>query len=172
MSRVPNARLRAERGHDGSVAALSPAIAKEAGWIDKSNAHAQVVLDVFAEFSPEGAGSLGVDGLDEQILDLGPGIHERNVAASEKVLAELERRLENETDTRVRQDIEILSKALRDNIRTSKLNYDQLLPYYNISQTVFFGVTLNLFEFHIIQHFTQGIRIKLFRLFARITTGR
>ena len=122
------------------VAAVSPAIAKDADWIEKSNAHAQVVLDVFAEFSPEGAGSLGVDGLDEQILDLGPGIHERNVVASEKVLAELARRLENETDKRVRQDIEILRKALRDNIRTSKLNYDQLLPYYNISQTVFFGV--------------------------------
>jgi len=83
---------------------------------------------------------MGVDGLDEKIMDLGPGIHERNLAASEKVLAELARRLEDERDTRVRQDIEILSKALRDNIRTSELNYDLLLPYYNISQTVFFGI--------------------------------
>ena len=118
----------------------SPAIADEASWIEKSNEHARVVLDVFAQFSPEGAGSLGVDGLDEQILDLGPGIHERNLAASEEVLVEMQRRLEKESDMRVRQDIEILSKALRDNIRTSKLNYDQLLPYFNISQTVFFGI--------------------------------
>lgn len=122
------------------IAAASPVVADEASWIEKSNEHAQLVLDVFAEFSPEGAGSLGVDGLDEKILDLGPDIHERNLAASEEVLAELQRRLEKESDTRVRQDIEILSKALRDNIRTSKLNYDQLLPYYNISQTVFFGI--------------------------------
>jgi len=122
------------------IAAASPAIAKEASWIEKSNENAQVVLDVFAKFSPEGAGSMGVDGLDEKIMDLGPGIHERNLAASEKVLAELARRLEDERDTRVRQDIEILSKALRDNIRTSELNYDLLLPYYNISQTVFFGI--------------------------------
>ncbi|MCP5089839.1 MAG: DUF885 domain-containing protein [Gammaproteobacteria bacterium] len=122
------------------IAVASPAIADEASWIEKSNEHARVVLDVFAEFSPEGAGTLGVDGLDEQILDLGPGIHERNLAASEEVLAEMQRRLEKESDMRVRQDIEILSKALRDNIRTSKLNHDQLLPYYNISQTVFFGI--------------------------------
>lgn len=122
------------------IAMASPAIADEASWIEKSNEHARVVLDVFAQFSPEGAGSLGVDGLDEQILDLGPGIHERNLAASEEVLVEMQRRLEKESDMRVRQDIEILSKALRDNIRTSKLNYDQLLPYFNISQTVFFGI--------------------------------
>ncbi len=122
------------------IAVASPAIADEASWIEKSNEHARVVLDVFAEFSPEGAGTLGVDGLDEQILDLGPGIHERNLAASEEVLAEMQRRLEKESDMRVRQDIEILSKSLRDNIRTSKLNHDQLLPYYNITQTVFFGI--------------------------------
>jgi hypothetical protein len=99
-----------------------------------------VVIDVLARFSPEGAGSMGVDGLDEQILDLGSGIQERSNAASEKVLAELQRRLKTETDRKVRQDIGILSKAVEDNIRSSKLNYDTLLPYYNINQTVFYGV--------------------------------
>jgi hypothetical protein len=120
--------------------AVTPAIAKEASWIEKSNEHAQVVLDVLARFSPEGAGSMGVDGLDEQILDLGPGIQERSNGAAEKVLAELQRRLKTETDAKVRQDIGILSKAVEDNIKSSELNYDTLLPYYNISQTVFYGV--------------------------------
>jgi hypothetical protein len=118
----------------------APAVAEETSWIEKSNAHARVVLDVLAKFSPEGAGSLGVDGLDEQIMDLGPGIQERGIAESEKVLAELERRLETETNRKVRQDIGILSKAVADNIKTTKLNYDRMLPYYNISQTVFFGI--------------------------------
>jgi hypothetical protein len=123
-----------------AVWTAAPAIAKEASWIEKSNEHAQVVIDVLARFSPEGAGSMGVDGLDEQILDLGSGIQERSNAASEKVLAELQRRLKTETDRKVRQDIGILSKAVEDNIRSSKLNYDTLLPYYNINQTVFYGV--------------------------------
>lgn len=123
-----------------TVLAVAPAVAKDASWVEKSNEHAQVVLEIFAKFSPEGAGSLGVDGLDEQIMDLGPGIEERSIAASEKVLAELQRRLETETDNKVRQDIGILSKAVEDGIRTSNLNRDLMLPYYNISQTVFFGV--------------------------------
>jgi hypothetical protein len=123
-----------------AIWAAAPAVAEETSWIEKSNAHARVVLDVLAKFSPEGAGSLGVDGLDEQIMDLGPGIQERGIAESEKVLAELERRLEMETNRKVRQDIGILSKAVADNIKTTKLNYDRMLPYYNISQTVFFGI--------------------------------
>ncbi len=116
------------------------AAAEDADWVEKSNQHAQIVLDVLAKFSPEGAGSLGVDGLDEEILDLGPGIHERGIAESEKVLAELRRRLEGETNAKVRQDIGILIKAVEDNIHSSRLNHELLLPYFNISQTVFFGV--------------------------------
>ncbi len=121
---------------------LSPATSAESdvSWVDKSNQHAKVVLDVLAKFNPEGAGSLGVDGLDEEILDLGPDIYERGIAASEAVLAELERRLDEEDNSRVRQDIGILIKAVEDNIRTSRLNRERMLPYFNISQTVFFGV--------------------------------
>ncbi len=116
------------------------AAAEDPDWVEKSNQHARIVLDVLAKFSPEGAGSLGVDGLDEEILDLGPGIHERGIAESEKVLAELRRRLDGETNAKVRQDIGILIKAVEDNIHSSRLNHELLLPYFNVSQTVFFGV--------------------------------
>ena len=114
--------------------------AQEMSWVEKSNAHAQVVLEVLAKFSPEGAGSLGVDGLDELIMDLGPGIQERSDAAIAAVGVELERRLAAETDVKVKQDLGILIKAGKDNLRSSKLNYDQMLPYFNISQPIFYGV--------------------------------
>ena len=114
--------------------------AKDVDWVQKSNEHAQIVLDILAKYSPEGAGSFGVDGLDEMILDLGPEIQERSDAATADVIAELKRRLAVETDTKVKQDIGILIKASEDSLRSSKLNHDLLLPYYNISQTVFFGV--------------------------------
>lgn len=116
----------------------APAAAVE--WVEKSNEHAQVVLDVLAKLSPEGAGQLGVDGLDEEISDLGPGIHERSQQMSRDLLVELRGRLKNETNSKVRQDIGILIQAIEDSIRSADLNYAQMLPYFNINQTVFFGV--------------------------------
>ena len=121
-----------------SVAMSVPAQAMT--WVEKSDEHAQVVLDVLAKLSPEGAGQLGVDGLDEEISDLGPGINERSKKMSQDVLVELQRRLADESDSKVRQDLGILIKVIEDSIRTSDLNYEQMLPYYNISQTVFFGI--------------------------------
>ena len=121
-----------------SIALSVPAQATT--WVEKSNVNADYVLDVLAKLTPEGAGQLGVDGLDEAISDLGPGINERSKKMSEDVLAELRRRLENESDSKVRQDLGILIKTMEDGIRTADLNYDQMLPYYNVNQTVFFGI--------------------------------
>ena len=46
-------------------------------WVARSNENAQVVLEVMARFGPEGAGELGIPGLDEEIFDLKPGFEER-----------------------------------------------------------------------------------------------
>jgi len=121
----------------GATAATA---AVNADWVEQSNEHSQVVLEVMSKFSPEGAGSIGVDGLDEQITDLGPGIYERGMQATREVLAELQRREAEETNPKVRQDLGILIKALEDNLFSSELSRENMLPYYNISQTVFFGV--------------------------------
>jgi len=121
-----------------SIAITSPVQALT--WVEKSNEHAQVVLDVFAKLSPEGAGSLGVDGLDEEISDMGPGIQERSQQMSRDVVAELKGRLADETESKVRQDLGILIKVVEDNILSSDLNYEQMLPYFNINQTVYYGV--------------------------------
>ena len=114
--------------------------AHAANWVEKSNEHAQVVLDVLARLSPEGAGRLGVDGLDAEISDLGPGIQERARKMSKDVLDELLRRYDDESDAKVKQDLGILVKVLEDGIRSSDLGYELMLPYFNINQTVFFGV--------------------------------
>ena len=109
-------------------------------WVDESNEHAQVVLAVFAELAPEGAGNLGVDGLDEAITDLSPGLHERTVQLTEEVITELEQRLADASDLRVRQDLGILLKAAQDNLRTQQLDRDHMLPYVNASQAIFGGL--------------------------------
>ncbi|NIL93257.1 MAG: DUF885 family protein [Woeseiaceae bacterium] len=109
----------------------------DTSWVDKSNEHAQVVLAVFAELAPEGAGSMGIDGLDEEITDLSPGYQDRARKLIEDTVAELERRLEAETDLKVRQDLGILIKAGRDNLVTMQLEEDHMLPYTNVNQTIF-----------------------------------
>ena len=118
----------------------APSMADDADWVARSNEHAQVVLKVLAEFSPEGAASMGVDGLDEQIFDLGPGIYERGIKSSRELLADLESRQAAETNKKVKQDLDILIQAVKDNIYSSELSREKMLPYYNISQTVFYGV--------------------------------
>jgi len=118
----------------------SAALAAERAWVTTSNEHSTFVLAAFSKYSPEGAGSLGIDGLDEAIIDLGPEIYERSMADLAEVLADLQKRLKNETDPMVRLDIQILIKAVEDNVRSAKLNRDNMLPYYNVSKQVFQGV--------------------------------
>jgi len=126
----------------GLLATVSafPVHAADADWVAESDEHAQLVLEVLARFNPEGAGSLGIDGLDEEIVDLGPDIYERGMQANRDVLAELRQREEQATHPKVKQDLGILIQAIEDNLRTSELNRNYMLPYFNVSQTVFFGV--------------------------------
>ena len=114
--------------------------AADADWVTTSNQDAQQVLKLLAEFNPEGAGSIGVDGLDEEILDLKPGIYERGRKASEAVLRQLQGRLAEETHPKVRQDLAILIESVESNLHTSQLERDNMLPYFNVSQTVFQGI--------------------------------
>jgi uncharacterized protein (DUF885 family) len=109
-------------------------------WVEKSNEHAQLVLGAFAELAPEGAGSMGVDGLDENITDLSPGFQDRATETIERILAELEARLADETDLKVRQDLGILIKSAKDTLYTQELDDKYMLPYMNVSQSIFGGL--------------------------------
>ena len=104
------------------------------------SAGSQVVLAALAKLSPESAGSMGVDGLDEEITDLGPGVYERGQELIGDVVAELETDLESERDAKVRQDLGILIKASKDTLHSEQLQHEYLLPYYNMNQTVFTGI--------------------------------
>lgn len=109
-------------------------------WVQRSNAHAQVLLQPLSQFAPEQAGQFGVEGLDEAILDLGPGVNERARAALVAAHAELKVRLRDEKDPLVRQDLEILVERTDEFIEQHDVVQAHLLPYYNLHQTVFFGL--------------------------------
>ncbi len=109
-------------------------------WIEKSDANARLVLEVSARFAPESAGRLGLEGLDEQILDLKPQVYERSQQATREVLAILESRLASETDPQVKQDLAILVQATKDNLEGNELNRRAEIDYYDIPLTVFRGL--------------------------------
>ncbi|MCG8432781.1 MAG: DUF885 domain-containing protein [Gammaproteobacteria bacterium] len=125
-----------------AVAALAMAgfTTVNADWVEESNKHAQPVLEMFAKYGPEGAGQLGVDGYDEEIFDLKPKVFERSQADTKKVIRELNKRLDKEKDPKVRQDLQILLKTAEDSHYTAELNRRLMLPYFNVPQTVFFGM--------------------------------
>lgn len=133
-------------------AALGARAADTPAWITKSNAHAQVLLDVLAKFSPEFASSTGIPGYDDKVVDLGPGVNERTRAATAAARDELAKRLAVETDPLVRQDLEILVKAATDNIESSLINERLLAPFNDIGQLIFYG------EFSLLQDQVDAAR--------------
>jgi len=109
-------------------------------WVQKSNAHSQVLLDLFAKLSPEGAGQFGVPGYDEQITDLSPGIYERRMAAGEAASEELEKRLAAEQDPRVKLDLQILLDQIDQQRESAEVHRETVQPYFSVTQTVYRGI--------------------------------
>ena len=54
------------------LAAASALAAPVPAWVQESDALAQPMLKTQAQFSPEGAQKLGVEGVDDKTVDLGP----------------------------------------------------------------------------------------------------
>ncbi|MGH9658543.1 MAG: hypothetical protein ACRD96_08360 [Bryobacteraceae bacterium] len=117
------------------------AFAQPAAWVARSNENAKLLLDVTARFFPEGAAQLGLEGLDERIMDLSPGAPERLREATRSALRTLRERLDVEKDPLVRQDLEILLTAAGQTVRSSEAAEKYLLmPSSGLAQSVFSGL--------------------------------
>ena len=97
-------------------------------WVEESNKYTQLLLDVMARFSPESAAQYGIEGIDEEIIDVKPGFVERELAADLEVRAKLIKALETVKTDEVRQDIEILITAIDDSRQSTELNQKYFLP--------------------------------------------
>lgn len=113
--------------------------AAEADWIEQSNRNAEVLLEVTARYGPEFAASVGVEGHDTEVFDLKPRTAQRFEADMETAAQRLEAKRAETDDTRVRQDLDILINAARDERRTSELNRRYLLPFFDVARSVFSG---------------------------------
>jgi uncharacterized protein (DUF885 family) len=108
-------------------------------WVEESNAHARVLLEVNAKYSPESASSAGLEGHDGEVFDLKPRFVERERADLGAVAAKLQSARDAATDARVRQDLEILVDAARDRSATLALQQALLLPYSDLPRAIYSG---------------------------------
>ncbi|HEX5755576.1 MAG TPA: DUF885 family protein, partial [Arenimonas sp.] len=120
------------------LVASAPAFAVES-WVERSNAVADGILQSQAKFAPEFSSQVGVTGFDEEIFDLGENLAQRQIAASKASLAHLEALLAKETDSMVKQDLQIMIKSQQDAIEAAQINYDRVMPYGNVIGLVFAG---------------------------------
>ncbi len=111
-----------------------------ADWVRRSNEYAQVMLQVLARQSPEGASRFGVTGFDEQITDMRPGFNERARTDLRKASDTLRADLAREKDPLVRQDLEIMIDAAERAIQSNELEEKHLVPAPDLAQMVFFGI--------------------------------
>ena len=118
-------------------AAPAPAVP---AWVQDSNKAAQPLLDTIAQFNPEQAGQLGVDGYDDKVIDLQPQVYERNQAALQKVIDGLNAQLPQATDPSLKQDLQIMITAAQQQFDSNKLQNDLMLPYFSAAAIAFEGV--------------------------------
>jgi len=109
-------------------------------WVRESDAMAQPMLQIMAQFAPEGAQRLGVEGVDDKIVDLGPNHSERYRAAMEAAAKDLEAKLPTTRDPKVREDMQILIDYAHRQIEAGKLEDALLLPFYAPARTAFGGI--------------------------------
>lgn len=121
------------------IAAAQTAAPPVPGWVQESNRHAQVLLDVLAKYSPESAASFGVEGHDEAIFDYKPRYSERQEADLQAAQAKLEATRAGVSDPLVRQDLDILIQAAANQRETVRLNRELMLPFVDLGQQVFQG---------------------------------
>jgi uncharacterized protein (DUF885 family) len=121
-----------------SVSLPGAALAQD--WVEESNANAEVLLEVMARFNPEFAGQLGVEGVDEKVIDLRPDLDERQQQAMTAAVETLESRLGKSGNAKVEQDLHILIEAGRDQVTGDRLNRKYLLPYFDAPRIAFFGM--------------------------------
>ena len=119
--------------------AAPAAFAAQPSWIEESNRHSQVLLEVMARYNAEAAASFGVEGRDGEVFDLKPRVLERQEADIAAAIARLEGLKAAATDPLVRRDLDILIGAARDQKHSIELNRQLTLPFFDVGQAVFRG---------------------------------
>lgn len=142
---------------------------EEPAWVKKSNENAKLLLTLMGKYAPEGAGALGVDGLDEQITDMSRDLFEVRNKEIRAIVAEYQRRLKAETHPKIKQDLQILITSAEDTLRTDALNRQHFIPFENMTSMIF-GVVKQTLDPRIPKERQQTLMVRLNK-YAGITKG-
>jgi hypothetical protein len=121
-----------------------PAGGAERAWIEHSDRNSAMVFEALGAFQPEFMSYLGVERYDGAVLDLEPASVERFDAAASRVLRRLADGKRAESDLKVLEDLDILIDAVRKMRHTRKLEYQLLVPYFDLPKQVFEGIQVLL----------------------------
>jgi hypothetical protein len=155
-----------------AFAATAPAAAPKAppAWVAESNQDTQTLLKTFADFAPEGAGQIGVDGLDDQATNLTLDFVDRLNAALDADVVQFKALMAKTTDPHVKQDLQILIDAANNNKRDNQLQSKYLLNFTDVPQLIFGGVRA-LVDPQIPQERQQKV-VKRLEAYAGMLPGR
>lgn len=118
--------------------AASPKAAE--AWVAESDRHAMQVMQVLGQIDPERASDLGATAYDGAILDLRADALDRHRAALREVIAKLQLAHRKESQQPVAQDLTILIEYCRNELRRMELEDEHLLPYHDVSRTMYEGI--------------------------------
>ena len=137
MRRYPTVALLA-------VALCSVPFARAEDWIARSNGYTQKLLDVELAHRPERGSREGLAQFDALISTPTLADEMQRRHELEKVLAGIDAARAGETDKKVREDMEILHKALDLQFRQEDYRLQHEVPFHNASAAVFQGLRVLL----------------------------
>jgi hypothetical protein len=123
-----------------SNASTTNAADSDKSWITKSNDYANLLIEIEKKHSPESASADGLKQYDELIS---VQTHEDDIAENNEqreALEKLKAALPKEQDKYVKQDLEIMIHNTELALRLHDYSENHLVPYYNPSAGVFYGL--------------------------------
>jgi uncharacterized protein (DUF885 family) len=123
-----------------SNASTTNAADSDKSWITKSNDYANLLIEIEKKHSPESASADGLKQYDELIS---VQTHEDEIAENNEqreALEKLKAALAKEQDKYVKQDLEIMIHNTELALRLHDYSENHLVPYYNPSAGVFYGL--------------------------------
>ena len=115
-------------------------------WVARSNQNAQLLIDFDTKYSPEEGSREGLKAFDELVFTMPADRVARERADLRNIEKEFERRLANEKDPFVRQDLEILIGVVKRQIRQSEVSEKTFVPYMDVANTIYYGIKTLLDE--------------------------
>jgi hypothetical protein len=121
-------------------AAAPSAAPDQKEWIKRSNQFAEALLKVQFKYAPEFASQEGIAASDDQISQFPSNRRELAKADELAALGQLQKALAVEKNPLVKQDLQIMIKAVEQNRQGQELDEKYEMPYFNVGQLVFSGL--------------------------------